>query len=399
MSTMLSLSDTLPSTMLLLDSEGSNWVIFYIHFMDMIEVKGFWDHFDGSASPPSVSEPPTAAETAAKNQWDKDEHSAKALLTQWLPDSTVMEIHSKKTMKECWEAVVKKYTVKGVHAQMEIRAKFLMLRCPEKGNPREFLRGLRLKKEELVQVGVRISDKEYLSTIISLLPDVLANFVLMQMVWTLQLTSKYMDAGTLMKMLLSEAEQQNLQNQRCKPNVGKNKEEENREALVVSEDKPRGRKNSEGKILCWNCGKEGHLKLKCPELWKFKFNNNSKKASESSKPETMVATVSIVEVISDDEGAWAAEEVIVDLGKDWFEEVVEITRFELKLIEDVVGEKAGDGNMDETVAEELGDVSGEDFFVAEFFQTLAKAELYDSGCTNHISLYRSSFSNFKTIET
>ena len=110
--------------------------------------------------------------------------------------------------------------------------------------------------------------------------------------------------------------------------------------------------------------------------------------------------MSVVEVVSDDKGAWAAEEVSVDLGKDWFEEVVEeITRFELKLIEDVVGEKAGDGNMDETVAEELGDVLGEDFFVAEFFQTLAKAELYDSGCTNHISLYRSSFSNFKTIET
>ena len=106
MSNMLSLSDTLPSTMLLLDSEGSNWAIFYIHFMDAIEVKGFWDHFDGSASPPSMSESPTTTETAAKNQWDKDECSPKALLTQWLPDSTVMEIHLKKTMKECWEAVL-----------------------------------------------------------------------------------------------------------------------------------------------------------------------------------------------------------------------------------------------------------------------------------------------------
>ena len=74
-----------------------------------------------------------------------------------------MEINSKKTVCEHWEAVVKEYTVKGVHAQTEIRAKFLMLRCPEKGNTKEFLRGLRLKKEELAQVGVKISDKEYLS--------------------------------------------------------------------------------------------------------------------------------------------------------------------------------------------------------------------------------------------
>ena len=43
----------------------------------------------------------------------------------------------------------------------------MMSRCPEKGNAKDFLRGLRLKKEELVQVGVTISDEDYLSTIIS----------------------------------------------------------------------------------------------------------------------------------------------------------------------------------------------------------------------------------------
>ena len=159
--TTLLLSDTLPSTIPMLDAEGTNWVIFYICFMDAIEAKGFWDHFDGSSSPPALSESPTAAETAATAQWDKDERSAKALLTQQLPDSTVMEIHSKKSVKEHWEAVVREYTVKGVYAQTEIRAKFLMMPCPERGNAKEFLRGLRLKKEELAQVGVRISDEEY----------------------------------------------------------------------------------------------------------------------------------------------------------------------------------------------------------------------------------------------
>ena len=140
--TMSSLSDTLPSTILLLDTEGSNWAIFYICFMDVIEAKGFWEHFDGSMTPPVLLEIPMAAETATKIQWDKNEQSAKALLTQRLPDSTIMEIHSKKTVCEHWEAVVKEYTVKGVHVQTEIRAKFLMSRCPEKGNVKEFLRGL-----------------------------------------------------------------------------------------------------------------------------------------------------------------------------------------------------------------------------------------------------------------
>ena len=47
-----SLSDTLPLTVPLLDAEGSNWAIFYICFMDAIEAKGFWEHFDGSLTPP-----------------------------------------------------------------------------------------------------------------------------------------------------------------------------------------------------------------------------------------------------------------------------------------------------------------------------------------------------------
>ena len=127
--------------------------------------------------------------------------------------------------------------MKGVHAQTEIRAKFLMMRCPEKGNAKEFLRALHLKKEELAQVGVKISDEEYLSTIISSLPDVLANFMLMQMAWTLQSTLKSMDAGTLMTMLLQEAERQTLRSQRCKLGVSKGKEDEKEEALVVSKGK------------------------------------------------------------------------------------------------------------------------------------------------------------------
>ena len=75
---------------------------------------------------------------------------------------------------------MKEYTQKGVYMQTELSAKFLMSRCPDKGNAKDFLRGLRLKKEELAQVGVTISDEDYLSTIISSLPDVLSNFASLQ---------------------------------------------------------------------------------------------------------------------------------------------------------------------------------------------------------------------------
>src|ERR1700678_3209327 len=143
-----SLSDTLPSTVPKLDAEGDNWAIFLVRFMDAVEAKGFWGHFDGSLSPPVTTTTSSDAEKTTLTQWEKDKRSAKTLLTQRLPDSTVMEIHSK---------VVKEYTVKGAYAQTEMRAKFLTLRCLEKGNTKDFLRGLRLKKEELAQVRVNVT--------------------------------------------------------------------------------------------------------------------------------------------------------------------------------------------------------------------------------------------------
>ena len=103
-----------------------------------------------------------------------------------------------------------------------------------------------------------------------------------------------------MMMLLQEVERQNLRGQRHKQGMGKGKEEEG-EVLAVSENRLRGKKNSEGKILCWGCGEEGHLRLYCPNL--KKTSKNIQKTQESLKPGAKAATASIVEVTSDDEGA------------------------------------------------------------------------------------------------
>ena len=101
-------------------------------------------------------------------------------------------------------------------------------------------------------------------------------------------------------------------------------------------------------------GGEGHLKFKCPDLWKT--NNDTKKAQESSKPDKE-ATVSVVEIISDEEGAWAAEEELVVAGKDWFEEVA---TEEMEKLKEVEGERT----------ELFGDMSGKAFIVAESVQVL-----------------------------
>jgi len=136
-----SLSDTLPSSVPMLDSLGGNQAIFVFRFQDGVKAKGFWDHFDGSASRLIVANViPTTAETIATAQWDKDKRSARSLLTQKLPDSTVVLIHGKRTVRERWEVVVKEFSRKSMYAQEDLCAKFMGMQCPERGNPRSSLR-------------------------------------------------------------------------------------------------------------------------------------------------------------------------------------------------------------------------------------------------------------------
>ena len=57
-------------------------------------------------------------------------------------------------MTERWQAVVREFSRKSTYAQADLHAKFMGMQCPERGNPKEFLGGLRVMKEELAQAGV-----------------------------------------------------------------------------------------------------------------------------------------------------------------------------------------------------------------------------------------------------
>ena len=137
--TTTSLSDSLPSSIPKLDASGLNWAIFSVRFQDAIEAKGFWRHFDGTGTRPSAvptsvtssdgvvtTTPLSDAEIAAVDKWDKDELSAKSLLTQKIPNSTLMHVHNKRTVKERWDAIVTEYTEKGAYAQTDLLSKLRM---------------------------------------------------------------------------------------------------------------------------------------------------------------------------------------------------------------------------------------------------------------------------------
>jgi len=220
----------------------------------------------------------------------------------------------------------KEYTEKGAYVQTDMHAKFLASQCPEKGNMRDFLDELQVKKEELVQVGVVIDNKDYLSTIILSLPFSLLSFALAQLAAMRMFASmKTIEPNVLMSLLMEEADRQRVQQAHCASKKGT---DEDKGETLASEGllKPRKGKGKEN-IRCWNC-KMGHYSHECKK---------PKKSNEKAKDEAKAlqgTSTSAVEPDLECEGAWAAEMVedaiteapgpVLPIPEDldWFEEAV-----------------------------------------------------------------------------
>jgi len=149
------------------------------------------------------------------------------------------------------------------------------MQCSERGNPREFLEELRVKKEELAQAGVVIDEKDYFSVIIASLPMALSNFASNQLA-AAQFSSRKMTPSDLLSMLLEESDRQRAQYQRRRGS-GKGKDEVD-EALEVGQDS-RGRKRY-SELTCWNCDKAGHISRYCKEPKKPREGDSGGKQAE-----------------------------------------------------------------------------------------------------------------------
>jgi len=115
-----------------------------------------------------------------------------------------------------------------------------------------------------------------------------------------------------------------------------------------------------------------------------------------TKRDVPVGTTNIVKEVSDEERAWAAEELDCDktcMELDWFDEAIVADYANMPDLQKVshsedeekwTDEKLEDGNGLRFEEVEKRD---EAFSMRESMQTTRTTELYDSGCTNHISPY------------
>jgi Zinc knuckle len=168
-----------------------------------------------------------------------------------------------------------------------------------------------------------------------------------------------------------------------------------------------GARKPQGK--CWNCGEKGHFKDKCPKPSKSKDNTKGKNKDKDKASSSANAAVKH-NSDSESEGAWVAvgsddEMALSDDGSMPNLEAISDSSSEcsnnLSSNEDWLS-KAGDNSSELDDVEWRSDDLPEEVLVTT---TPARpgqysyvwAELYNSGCTQHISPFCEDFTNFSEI--
>jgi hypothetical protein len=141
-----------------LAENGSNWSIFKLRFRLALSPHGLYHHFVPDTShtkpvnPISRTVPGTLTDIEQKlkdkymdelAKWEKDNDTARYILSRVLPDSMLRKIYSDtRSVKDMWDMLCKEYQQKTSLVQADLRAKFQSYRCPEKGDIRVHLNRL-----------------------------------------------------------------------------------------------------------------------------------------------------------------------------------------------------------------------------------------------------------------
>lgn len=177
MNTSTTATDTLPSTIPILKRMGDNWLIFKLCFKEALAAKHKWGHFNSSKLRPVPRNPPTEAETKALEKWDDDEAMAKYLLSQCIPNKIAISVSHLKTVQECWDWLINKFTPKSEFAKTQLCMQFMASTMPSSMKVPNYLATLCSQR---VQVAAAVEDgitnnKHRLVKICSL-PSHLASF-------------------------------------------------------------------------------------------------------------------------------------------------------------------------------------------------------------------------------
>jgi hypothetical protein len=247
-------------------------------------------------------------------------------------------------------------------------------------------------------------------------------------------SEKTISPDVLISLINEEADRQKVQKGRRSNDGGKGKADEKDEALFVgnasgsrggpSRGRGRGGRGSwrgrggkpSSSVECWNCGEKGHIKPNCPHPKKEHSPTATKtgSANVAAESDSDGDGVWAVDADSDSDGSLPALDELSDSDddedvassfdgesesdgsffgeEDWFSEPEEVSG---GIDADKEGKTYDSESQDNHSTSEEAHAATEPLKLGQY--SFVQAELYDSGCTRHISPYREDFESFTEI--
>jgi hypothetical protein len=284
-----------------------------------IRVKKKWGHLTGTTARPTAVDPakPTDDERTKMSDWDEDEATARYLLAQRIPDSTLIQTRTLATSASMWSYIVAEFTTKSAFAQSNLRREFINMRVPQNGDLCTIFDSLATKRETLLNVELQPPMRTtYLR---SCSPDLaVLSFVVCSACFVIPIVSesdakptasitRYSSRWCFLRYhsscshchILDEWDRCETERVAHESNKRKNKSKDSENVAFSAESSNKSdKKKFAPRGACWNCGERRHHRAACKK---------PKKADGSSKKESGSANIAVES--DSDEGCWVALEI------------------------------------------------------------------------------------------
>jgi transposase InsO family protein len=343
------MSDDLKISITKLVADGSNWVTYRDRMLWAVNSRDLSEHLTNASITQTYTNAGTIGNATPQMQWTHDQAVVKQLIAASVPDTVFNRIKTGTTAKDVWDALKKLYEGRTMLILIDLGRRLQTTRCGEEDNVCEHFERLAEMCEQLAAMGKSVSDNEFASILMGSLPSSYAP-TLSGIAAAAEISATTPTEATVTKLALDEYDRRTLGN------------DKSQDQAFAADARKKGKKRD---VECFNCHKRGHMRADCWAKGGGKEGQGPRKnqGSKEGGKKTDAAA-----------GAEQKEEKGKEKEKD-----DEIEAW--AVVEEVEVEEQSP-QIPATVADEAR--GGE-------------TELYDSGASRHMSLFRERFTTYRDI--
>lgn len=247
------MSDTPSSLFRIKQLQGDNWIPWKRRITAILRERGLLGHIDGTTQWPAPADAnkPTMAEIANMEAWDGRDTKARTQIELTIGDSEMVHILGAKTSKAMWDQLKMVKEARGTLGMMAARRRLYRMTADEGVEMITHIALLRQIQEELHLMESEVSDIEFLTILITSLPES----------WD-QFTAGYFGARSTNTAVITSYKLSAILIDEDR----RRKEKGGGESALFSRGHSMHSKMADGKhteLTCYNCNKQGHTKAKC----------------------------------------------------------------------------------------------------------------------------------------